>query len=91
MSAGSNHKGQLIFSTHECNLLDLNLLRQDEIWFAEKDYNGISHIYSLSDFKPRYDKDIRRGYLDGQFTTIPFFTHPADLNWNKYEQTSKRR
>ena len=91
LSAGSDHKGQLIFSTHECNLLDLNLLRQDEIWFAEKDYNGISHIYSLSDFKPRYDKDIRRGYLDGQFTTIPFFTHPADLNWNKYEQTSKRR
>lgn len=83
LSAGSEYKGQLIFSTHECNLLDLNLLRQDEIWFAEKDGNGVSHIYSLSDFKPRYDKDIRKGYLEGQFTTIPFFTHPVDLNWDK--------
>lgn len=87
--AGSNRKGQLIFSTHECNLLDLDLLRQDEIWFAEKDYNGVSHIYSLSDFKPRYDKDIRKGYLEGQFTTIPFFTHPTDLNWDNYERAAK--
>lgn len=89
VSAGSKYKGQLIFSTHECNLLDLNLLRQDEIWFAEKDDAGVSHIYSLSDFKPRYDKDIRKGYLEGQFTTIPFFTHPTDLNWDSYE-TRKR-
>lgn len=89
LSAGSEHNGQLIFSTHECNLLDLNLLRQDEIWFAEKDKNGVSHIYSLSDFKPRYDKDIRKGYLEGQFTTMPFFTHPVDLNWDNYERSEK--
>lgn len=75
-------KGQLIFSTHECNLLDLDLLRQDEIWFAEKDDEGSSHIYSLSDFKPRYDKDIRKGYLEGKFSAIPFFTEPSNLNWN---------
>lgn len=86
LSAGSKFCGQLIFTTHECNLLDLDLLRQDEIWFAEKDLDGVSHIYSLSDFKPRYDKDIRKGYLEGQFTTIPFFTNPINLNWDKYDE-----
>ena len=89
LTAGSEHEGQIIFSTHECNLLDLNLLRQDEIWFAEKDIDGVSHIYSLSDFKPRYDRDIQKGYLEGQFTKIPFFTHPADLNWENYERAKK--
>lgn len=82
LEAGSEFAGQIIFSTHECNLLDLNLLRQDEIWFAEKDNDGVSHIYSLSDFKPRFDKDIRKGYLEGQFSDMPFFTEPETLNWN---------
>src|SRR5690606_24540068 len=51
--------GQLIFTTHECNLLDLNLFRQDEIWFAEKNRDTQSTVlYSLSDFKPRPDLDI---------------------------------
>jgi hypothetical protein len=47
---------QLIVTTHESNLLDLNLLRRDEIWFVEKDKNGASTLYSLEEFAPRYDK-----------------------------------
>jgi len=79
--AGANHQGQLIFTTHECNLLDLDILRTDEIWFSEKDGDGVSHVYSLSEFKPNYDKDIRKGYIEGRFTTIPFFADPKELNW----------
>lgn len=79
--AGSSHEGQLIFTTHECNLLDLDLLRPDEIWFVEKDDEEASHMYSLSDYKPHYDKDIRKGYLAGRFTRIPFFADPKQLNW----------
>lgn len=79
--AGSNHEGQLIFTTHECNLLDLDILRPDEIWFVEKDDDETSHIYSLSDFKPHYDKDIKRGYLAGKFSRIPFFADPKQLKW----------
>lgn len=79
--AGTKSHGQLIFTTHECNLLDLDILRTDEIWFTEKDGDGVSHIYSLSDFKPTYDKDIKKGYLEGRFTSIPFFTDPKQLNW----------
>lgn len=79
--AGDSHEGQLIFTTHECNLLDLNLLRPDEIWFVEKDEREASHLYSLSDFKPHYDKDIKKGYLAGRFTRIPFFADPKKLKW----------
>ena len=69
--AGGN-MGQLIFTTHDTNLLDLDLLRRDEIWFAEKDKGGASHLYSLAEFKTRTDLKIEKGYLNGRFGAIPF-------------------
>jgi AAA15 family ATPase/GTPase len=76
-------KGQMIFTTHESNLLDLDIFRQDEIWFAEKDKNsGSTQLYSLSEFKPRYDLDIRKGYLKGRFGAIPFLASLTDLKWH---------
>ena len=63
---------QLIVTTHESNLLDLDLLRRDEIWFAEKDHSGSTHLYSLADFKIRKDLEIRKHYLHGRFGAIPF-------------------
>ncbi len=74
-------KGQLIFSTHESNLLDQNILRPDEIWFAQKDFDGSSKIYSLSDFKIHNTIDIENGYLKGRFGGIPFLGNLKDLNW----------
>jgi uncharacterized protein len=74
-------KGQLIFTTHESNLLDLKLLRPDEIWFTEKKEDGSTTMYPLSDFKPRYDLDIRKGYLQGRFGAIPFLGNLKDLSW----------
>ena len=82
----TNTKGQLIFTTHESNLLDLNLFRQDEIWFAEKDKTGSTRLYSLSEFKPRYDLDIQKGYLNGRFGAIPFLGNLEDLNWEHAEE-----
>ncbi|MDJ1498400.1 ATP-binding protein [Cytophagaceae bacterium DM2B3-1] len=80
-------QGQLIFTTHESNLLDLNLFRQDEIWFAEKEStSGSTHFYSLSDFKPRYDLDIRKGYLNGRFGAIPFLAPLENLNWHQHAE-----
>jgi len=77
-----NYKGQLIFSTHESQLLDLKLFRQDEIWFVEKDQETkSSKYYSMNDFKPRNDLDIRKGYLSGRFGAIPFINNIIDLNW----------
>ncbi len=76
-------KGQFIFTTHESNLLDLKIFRQDEIWFCEKDNeSGASVLYSLADYKPRYDLDIRKGYLIGRFGAIPFLADLETLNWS---------
>jgi hypothetical protein len=76
--------GQLIFTTHESNLLDQDILRQDEIWFAEKNPAGETGFYPLSDYEIRSDLDIRKGYLNGRFGAIPFLANLHDLNWDKY-------
>ncbi len=78
-------QGQLIFTTHESNLLDLNLFRQDEIWFAEKNSNAGTDLYSLSDFKKLNSLDIRKGYLSGRYGSIPFLANLRDLNWHNYD------
>lgn len=72
---------QLIFTTHDTNLLDLDLLRRDEIWFVEKDGGGASHIYSLGEFKVRPDLKIEKGYLNGRFGAIPFIGDVSKLGW----------
>lgn len=74
--AGERH-AQLILTTHESSLLDLDLLRRDEIWFAEKDQGGATHLYPLTDFKVRNDSEIRKHYLNGRFGAVPFL---GDLN-----------
>lgn len=63
---------QMIVTTHETYLLDLELLRRDEIWFVEKDNAQQSKLYSLSDLKVRNDVRIEKGYLHGRFGGIPF-------------------
>lgn len=70
---------QLIFSTHESNLLNLDLIRADEVWFVEKGHEGASHLTSLAEYKPR--EDIRKGYLQGRYGAIPFFAPVNSLKW----------
>ena len=71
-SENSKSNSQLIFTTHESHLLDDELLRRDEIWFAEKKLDGSSEFYPLSNFNPRGDKVLERGYLEGRYGGIPF-------------------
>lgn len=84
-SSDNTTAGQLIFTTHESNLLDQEIFRQDEIWFIEKDHSGSSDLYSLCDFKEHNTKDIRRGYLSGRYGSIPFLANLKDLNWDRYD------
>lgn len=64
---------QLIFNTHDTNLLDLNILRRDQIWFTEKDNDtGISDLYSLSDFSVRKQENVGKGYMLGRYGAVPF-------------------
>ena len=67
-----NH-AQLIFTTHDTGLLDLTLLRRDQIWFAEKDENTMqTDIYALTEFSPRKQENIAKGYLQGRYGAVPF-------------------
>ncbi|PWK16349.1 AAA family ATPase [Tumebacillus permanentifrigoris] len=65
---------QLVFTTHNTNLLNELLFRRDQVWFTEKDSKtGATSLYSLVDFKPRNNEDIEKGYLIGRYGAIPFF------------------
>ena len=64
---------QLIFTTHATNLLNLELLRRDQIWFTEKNpENGVSDLYPLDSFSVRKDENIQKGYVNGRYGAIPF-------------------
>lgn len=71
------NNAQLIFTTHDSWQLNANLLRRDEIWFTEKQGNGISQLYSLADFidedglKIRKDENYEKNYLLGKYGAIP--------------------
>ena len=64
---------QIIATTHDSNLLDLELVRQDEIWFIKRLEDHSSSIYSLNRYKERYDKKIDKEYLLGRYDAIPVF------------------
>jgi hypothetical protein len=52
--------------------MDQQLLRRDEMWITERDADGVSSLLSFSDYKDvRYDKDIRKSYLQGRMGGIP--------------------
>ncbi len=63
---------QIIFTTHNSLLLDLSLLRRDQIWFTDKDDEGATNIYPLSDYKPRKNESLVRGYMAGRYGAVPF-------------------
>ena len=74
---------QLIFNTHDTNLLDLNILRRDQIWFTEKNKeNGVSDLYSLSDFSVRKQENVEKGYMLGRYGAVPFIKNDYNL-WEK--------
>lgn len=68
-------ESQMIFTTHEMELLSLDHIRRDEAWFTQKLSTGETDLYSLEEFKPRYDKDIREAYLKGRFGAKPNIKH----------------
>ncbi|MEL7644823.1 MAG: ATP-binding protein [Anaerolineaceae bacterium] len=65
-----NH-AQLIFATHDTNLLSKDSFRRDQIWFVEKDEDGASHLYSLAELKIRNDASFESDYLKGRYGSIP--------------------
>lgn len=81
MDKESNKTGaQLIFATHDTNLLNIRYLRRDQIWFTEKDKSDSTDLYSLVEFrdesgnKVRNDRNIEKDYINGRYGAIPFMS-----------------
>jgi uncharacterized protein len=72
----NSRDAQLIFSTHDTNLLGTlsgtPALRRDQVWLTEKNEQGATVLYPLTDFKPRNDENIERGYVQGRYGAIPY-------------------
>ena len=85
------HQAQLIFATHDTNLLTYSRLRRDQIYFAQKNKWESTEIYSLSDFvyigsndpskleKERPDTDKEKRYIEGRYGAIPMLGSVVDL------------
>ena len=70
------NNAQLIFTTHDTNLLGTMLgepaLRRDQVWLTEKNHEGATELYPLTNYKPRKAESLERGYLQGRYGAIPF-------------------
>ena len=75
------NNAQLIFATHDTNLLNAMIFRRDQIWFAEKDNEEATDIYSLVQYKlpkgkVRNDASFVKNYIQGRYGAVPF---PGDF------------
>lgn len=74
-------RSQLLVTTHDLLLMDQQILRRDEMWMAERNASGSSRLIAFSDYKDiRYDKDIRKSYLQGRLGGIPRLLTGAALS-----------
>ena len=76
----NQHHAQLLFTTHDTNLLSSHLLRRDQIWFTEKDKAESTDLYSLMHIvlpdgtKPRGDGNLERNYIKGRYGAVPYLS-----------------
>ena len=69
----ASHSAQIIYTTHDTNLLNLKKLRKDQIYFVNKREDGSSDLYSLFDYKDFRDTmDVEKAYLQGRFDAVPY-------------------
>ena len=79
-SQETNYKNaQLIFMTHNTNLLNNKLFRRDQIWFTEKNKYGATDLYSLVEYKIRNDASFESDYIKGKYGAIPFIGNLSQI------------
>lgn len=76
---------QLIFTTHDTNLLGASIFRRDQIWFTQKDRFGATELYSLAEYKVRNDASFEKDYLSGKYGAIPIMGNLTRL-FNVHEE-----
>jgi len=88
----ASESSQLIFSTHNTKLLDLDKIRKDQVYFVNKKPDSSTDLYSLFDYKDFRDTmDVEKAYLQGRFEAIPFIDDSlTNLKSLIYDQVSKK-
>ena len=79
----NKNNAQLIFNSHNTNLLDSELFRRDQVWFTEKDKYGESRLYSLADFKSddvRKNESFEDNYIRGKYGAVPYLAYFDNLD-----------
>ncbi|WP_189525145.1 AAA family ATPase [Nostoc sp. 'Peltigera membranacea cyanobiont' 232] len=66
------NNAQLIFMTHDTNLLNKKLFRRDQIWFTEKNRYGATDLYSLAEYNISNDASFESDYIQGRYGAIPY-------------------
>ena len=69
---GNPNNAQLVFMTHDTNLLSNKLFRRDQVWFTEKNRYGSTSVYSLVEYKVRNDASFESDYIKGKYGAIPY-------------------
>ncbi|MHB1017089.1 MAG: AAA family ATPase [Coriobacteriia bacterium] len=64
-------RAQIVFTTHDPTLLDAGVLRRDQIWFTERNPGCETRLYPLSEYRPRNDEALMKGYLSGRWGALP--------------------
>ncbi len=71
-SKTNKNNAQLVFTTHDTSILEKKIMRRDQVWFIEKDKQNSSTLYPLSDFRPRKNEALAKGYLQGKYGALPY-------------------
>jgi len=79
----NKNNAQILFTTHDTLLLGTQLgepvLRRDQIWLSEKDDQGVTDLFPMTDFKPRKGENLEKGYLQGRYDATPFIVPVAAI------------
>jgi len=74
---------QLIFTTHETEILNQDIFRRDQVWFCDKDDTFVSQLIPLTDYKPRKSEKLSKGYLNGRYGGVPLLEEDMKLSIKK--------
>lgn len=80
---GNPNNAQLIFTTHDVSLLDADLLRRDQIYFADKNDKGATELFSLADISEKKGVNYAKRYLEGRYNALPYIADFEELKFSK--------
>lgn len=80
---GNPKNAQLVFTTHDISLLDVGLLRRDQVYFTEKNKFGATKLFSLSDISERKGLNFAKRYMEGRYDALPYLSDYQELEFSR--------